>query len=191
MSQAVAIRYAEMGTVPSALPPAVRDPIVVTVADLARPELDALAARYGARLVDVPAGREIPGSYWGGSEAGLIENDVFVRADTPAHSLLHELCHYVCMDPARRARLAVDAGGDDDEECGVCYLEILLADELDGFGRSQCLRDMDAWGYSFREGSAAAWLEGDARFARSWLLRRGLIDAAGRPTFALRGPDRG
>ncbi|HET8698970.1 MAG TPA: hypothetical protein VFO94_15910 [Gammaproteobacteria bacterium] len=190
MRQAAAIVYAEMGTVPSALPPTARDPIVVTVADLSRPDLDALAARYGARLVDVPPGRDIPGSYWGGSEAGLIENDVFVRADTPVHSLLHELCHYVCMDAARRARLAVDAGGDDDEECGVCYLEILLADELEGFGRAQCLRDMDAWGYSFREGSAAAWLEGDAGFARDWLARRGLIDSAGRPTFALRGSSR-
>jgi hypothetical protein len=110
-----------------------------------------------------------------------------VRADTPAHSLLHELCHYVCMDEKRRARLAVDAGGDDEEDCGVCYLQILLAEELDGLGRDQCLRDMDAWGYSFREGSSAAWLEGDARFARDWLQRHGLIDEAGRPTFALRG----
>ncbi|HEX5048798.1 MAG TPA: hypothetical protein VFX89_16920 [Gammaproteobacteria bacterium] len=171
-------------------PAAARAPVVVTVADLARPDLDTLAARYGACLVDVPPGREIPGSYWGGSEAGLIENDVFIRADTPAHSLLHELCHYVCMDPERRARLAVDAGGDDDEECGVCYLQLLLADALDGLGRAQCLRDMDAWGYSFREGPSAAWLAGDARFARDWLLRHGLIDDAGRPTFTLRGSPR-
>jgi hypothetical protein len=188
MRQTAAILYAEMGTVPLATPPVLaRDPVVVTVADLHRAELDALAARYGARLVDVPRGREIPGSYWGGSEAGLIESDVFVRADTPAHSLLHELCHYVCMDAARRARLAVDAGGDDDEECGVCYLQILLADALDGLGRAQVLRDMGAWGYSFREGSVAAWLDGDARFARAWLLERGLIDAADKPTFTLRG----
>ena len=187
MSQRATIRYAGMVGNRPASPRAERDPAVVTLSDLQRFEVDSVAARYGARLIDVPLGCDIPGSYWGGSEAGLIESDIFVRADTPAHSLLHELCHYVCMDPVRRARLAVDAGGDDDEECAVCCLEILLADELDGFGRLQCLRDMDAWGYSFREGTAAAWLAGDARFARDWLLRHGLIDASGRPVFTLRG----
>ena len=48
------------------------------------------------------------------------------------------------------------------------------------------LRDMDAWGYTFRLGSAEAWFERDAADARQWLLAHGLIDAAGRPTFALR-----
>jgi hypothetical protein len=134
----------------------------------------------------MPSGVDIPGSYWGDAEAGLIESDVFVRADTPAHSLLHELCHYVCMDDKRRARLVTDAGGDDDEECAVCYLQVLLADSLSGFGRARCLADMDAWGYSFREGSAAAWFAGDASFARAWLIRHGLIDGCERPTLALR-----
>ena len=162
-------------------------PGVLTVADLERGDLDALAAAYGMRVIDVEDGAPIPGSYWGESEAGLVNDFLYVRADTPAHSALHELCHYVCMDDARRARLATDAGGSDDEECGVCYLEVLLADELRGFGRARCLADMDAWGYSFREGSAGAWWAGDARFAREWLLERGLIDAGGRPTFKLRG----
>jgi hypothetical protein len=80
-----------------------------------------------------------------------------------------------------------DASGSDDEECGVCYLEVLLADDLRGFGRARCLADMDAWGYSFREGSAGAWWAGDARFARDWLLARELIGADDRPTFKLRG----
>ena len=39
----------------------------------------------------------LPGSYWGDSEAGLRANVLYVRADTPLHSLLHELSHYVCM----------------------------------------------------------------------------------------------
>ena len=154
-----------------------------------RADLEVLAAKYGMRVVELARGEGIPGSYWGESEAGLVADRLYVRADTPAHSALHELCHYVCMDDERRARLATDAGGSDDEECGVCYLEVLLADELRGFGRARCLADMDAWGYSFREGSAAAWWEGDARFARDWLLERALIDAADRPTFALRGAD--
>ncbi len=160
---------------------------VVALADLSNGDLDALAAKYGMRVVRVPRRADIPGSYWGDGEAGLVGDVLYVRADTPAHSALHELCHYVCMDDARRARLATDAGGSDDEECGVCYLEVLLADELRGFGRARCLADMDAWGYSFREGSAAAWWAGDARFARDWLLERELIDADQRPTFKLRG----
>jgi hypothetical protein len=148
--------------------------------------VEALVAAYGARLVTIDPGREIPGSYWGDAEAGLIENDVFVRADTPVHSLLHELCHFVCMDRARRAQLVTDAGGDDDEECAVCYLEVLLADDVGGFDRARCLADMNAWGYSFREGSAEAWFASDGAFARAWLLERGLIDSAGRPTYRLR-----
>src|SRR5512143_1178134 len=99
-------------------------------------DLDALAAKYGMRAIVLAPGAEIPGSYWGGAEAGLVGDILYVRPDTPGHSALHELCHYVCMNGARRARLATDAGGDDDEECGVCYLEILLADELRGFGRT-------------------------------------------------------
>jgi len=143
-------------------------------------------SRYGARLVLVPDGEPIPYSYWGAPEAGLEGNRVYVRGDTPAHSLLHELGHYVCMSPDRRRGLVKDAGGTALEECAVCYLQVLLADWLPGFGRDKALADMDAWGYSFREGSAGAWWRGDARFARAWLLEHGLIDAADRVTWRLR-----
>ena len=68
----------------------------------------------------------------------------------------------------------------------MCYLQILLADELPMLGRERMLRDMDAWGYSFRLGSARAWFEHDAADARAWLTRRGLADAAGRPQFSIR-----
>jgi hypothetical protein len=148
---------------------------VVPLAALDAGEVERLVASYGARLMRVAAGEPIPGSYWGGSEAGLVGRRVYARDDTPAHSLLHELAHFVCMDDARRACLDTDAGGDIDEECGVCYLQLVLADALTGFGRETCLLDMDAWGYSFREGSAAAWLAGDARDARAWLAARGLL----------------
>jgi len=159
---------------------------VVTLAELDRRDVEALAASYGARLVEVCAHEAIPGSYWGGAEAGLIGDALYARADTPAHSLLHELCHYVCMDGERRAALATDAGGNDDEESAVCYLQVLLAERLSGFGADRCLGDMDAWGYSFREGSARAWLEGDGAFARHWLLAHGLVDAQLRPTLRRR-----
>jgi hypothetical protein len=159
---------------------------VLRVGPRAHPSLGELAHRYGARLEQSAPGTTLPGSYWGDSEAGLRDNVIFVRSDTPLHSLLHELSHFVCMSAARRAGLDRDAGGDDAEECAVCYLQILLADELPSFGRARMFRDMDAWGYSFRLGSSRAWFERDAADARDWLQCQGLVDGAGRPTFRLR-----
>jgi hypothetical protein len=170
----------------SALPVTAQAASVITLAELDGNEVSALLNAYGAALVLIAAHESIPGSYWGDSEAGLVGDRVYVRADTPAHSFLHELCHFVCMDEARRARLATDAGGNDDEECGVCYLQVLLAERFTGFGAARCLKDMDAWGYSFREGSARAWLDGDGSHARKWLQSHALIDADARPTLKLR-----
>jgi hypothetical protein len=163
---------------------------VVALADLDRREVVELVSSYGARLVVLAPHEAIPGSYWGESEAGLIGDVVYARADTPAHSLLHELCHYICMDDERRAALATDAGGSDDEESAVCYLQVLLARELRGLGSERCLTDMDAWGYSFREGSARAWVWGDGRHARAWLAAHGLVDAKGQPITKLRRTSR-
>jgi len=159
---------------------------VVRVGAVAHASVSQLSRRYGAELRHLAAGETVPGSYWGESEAGLRGNIVYVRADTPLHSLLHELSHYVCMTSARRAGLDRDAGGDDDEECAVCYLQILLADELTQLGRGRMWSDMDAWGYTFRLGSARAWFEQDAADACIWLRANGVIDEDMRPTFALR-----
>lgn len=119
-------------------------------------------------------GDTIRGSFWGDEEAGLVGNELHLRADTPVHSVLHEACHFICMDPARRAGLDTNAGGDYEEENAVCYLQILLADHVAGFGREKAMSDMDAWGYSFRLGSAKAWFERDAEDAEEWLQKRGL-----------------
>ena len=148
--------------------------------------LAGLLARYGLELVMHPAAAPLPGSWWGEPEAGIIGHRVHVRPDTPIHSALHEACHVICMDPERRAGLHTDAGGDDLEECGVCYLQILLADELPGVGRARLMHDMDAWGYSFRLGSTAAWFREDAADALAFLLAHGLLDPAGRPVFSCR-----
>lgn len=145
-----------------------------------------LLARFGLQLVELPLQADIPGSHWGDSEAGLIGTQVFVRPDTPVHSLLHEACHAICMDNLRRQHLHTDAGGDDAEENAVCYLQILLADALPGFGRARALADMDAWGYSFRLGSAKAWFEQDAADDRQWLFDHQLIDANNQPIWRLR-----
>jgi hypothetical protein len=145
-----------------------------------------LTRKFGVELRQIAAGETLPGSYWGESEAGLRANVLYVRADTPLHSLLHELSHYVCMSPARRAGLDRDAGGDDEEECAVCYLQILLAGELPMLGRDRMFEDMDAWGYTFRLGSARAWFEQDAADACAWLLRGGVVDDAHCPTFRLK-----
>jgi len=159
---------------------------VVTVADVGLAACRELLASYGLAIRCGDPSAAIPGSYWGESEAGLIGNTVCCRDDTPVHSLLHEACHYICMDAARRAALERDAGGDYDEENAVCYLQILLADRLAGMGAARMLADMDAWGYTFRLGSARAWFESDAADTRSWLVARGLIDAAGAVTFRVR-----
>ena len=58
----------------------------------------------------------------------------------------------------------------------MCYLQILLAGELPGCGRERMCADMDAWGYTFRLGSAKAWFEQDADDAREWLIAHRLID---------------
>lgn len=146
----------------------------------------ALTRRLGVEVRHLAAQESLPGSYWGDSEAGLRANVLYVRADTPLHSLLHELSHYVCMSPQRRACLDRDAGGDDAEECAVCYLQILLADEIPELGRARMFADMDAWGYTFRLGSSRAWFEQDAADAFAWLRRNGVIDDEQRPTFQLR-----
>jgi hypothetical protein len=100
--------------------------------------------------------------------------------------MLHEACHFICMDEDRRRGLDTNAGGDYDEENAVCYLQILLADEIPGFGRARMMADMDAWGYTFRLGSTRAWFEQDAEDARQWLIARGLVTETGEPTFAIR-----
>ena len=73
-----------------------------------------------------------------------------------------------------------------DEESAVCYLQVLLADSIPEFGRERLFRDLDAWGYTFREGSASRWFRGDGKIARRWLESNNLIDAAGEPTWRLR-----
>ena len=159
---------------------------VLLYGDCDQAALRALLARFGLTLTAVSEGGAIPGSFWGDSEAGLIGLALYARADTPLHSILHEACHCICMDAQRRAALHTDAGGGYDEENGVCYLQILLADFLPGVGRARLWADMDAWGYSFRLRSTRRWFEEDAQDARAWLVSHGLIDAADVPTWRLR-----
>lgn len=142
--------------------------------------------RYGLSFELQQLQDDIAGSYWGDSEAGLIGSTVYLRADTPIHSVLHEASHCICMTTDRRLALSKDAGGDYDEENAVCYLQILLADHLPAVGRARMLHDMDAWGYTFRLGSAQAWFENDADDARAWLIKFGLIDGEGRVTWRMR-----
>lgn len=143
--------------------------------------LRGLLLRYGIGLQQVESGVPIPGSYWGDPEAGLIGATVFMRGDTPLHSALHEAAHLICMDSSRRDGLYADAGGDYCEENAVCYLQIVLAQEL-GVDATAICADMDAWGYTFRLGSAYAWFTQDADDARAWLARHGLLGGNDAPT---------
>ena len=142
---------------------------VLTLADVGWAAPAALLARFGLELVEVEPGEAIPGSYWGDTEAGIIGSRVYARADTPLHSLLHEAGHLMVMPPERRPSVHTDAADTQRDEDAVCYLQLLLADELPGFGRERAFADMDAWGYTFRLGSARAWFEGDAEDAAAHL----------------------
>ena len=159
---------------------------VLVVADVGEQTLAELLGRYGLELVVQAEGETIRGSFWGDAEAGVAGHTVYVRPDTPVHSFLHESCHIICMDAARRACLDRDAGGDDLEEAAVCFLQILLADFIDGVGRERLMADMDAWGYSFRLGSTRTWFDRDAQDARDFLRKHDLIDDRSVPTFCLR-----
>ena len=143
----------------------------------------ALLAGWGLELGVVADGAPIPFSYHGEPEAGLEERRVWVRADTPLHSVLHEACHALCMDGARRGALARDAGGDFRRG----KRRLLPADPARRpaarRGRGAAARGHGSLGAT-RSGSARArrWFESEADDARRWLVQHGLTDDAGRPT---------
>ena len=158
---------------------------VLICSDIDLQNLRTLLQRYQLIVRSVAPHDPIPGSFWQPPEAGLVGNTLFIRADTPVHSALHEACHYICMDRNRRENLDTDAGGDYEEENGVCYLQVLLSDHIPEMGKERMFHDMDAWGYSFRLGQSAAWFERDAEDARAWLQQRGLLDN-NQPSWQLR-----
>ncbi len=159
---------------------------MLAVADVPLASIESLLDRYGLSMNVQQDGEAITGSFWGDREAGVVGCTVYARRDTPLHSLLHETCHIICMSGDRREQLETDAGGDDLEEAAVCYLQVLLADELDRVGRDRLMADMDSWGYSFRLGDTRSWFEHDAEDARKWLIDHGLLDASESPVFQLR-----
>ena len=128
----------------------------------------------------------IPHSFWGAPEAGRIRNQLYIRDDTPVHSILHESGHYICMPEKQRSDAQVDAKGSAMEENATCYLQVLLADYIQGYNRYHLLRDMDTWGYSFRLGSASIWFNEDAEEVKNWLLNHGIINHHGEITWQYR-----
>lgn len=159
---------------------------VLLYGDINKTAFRKLLARYQLEIVDSVNNEDIPGSFWGDEEAGLIENKLYCRDDTPVHSALHETCHFICMDKQRRSGLHTDAGGGYDEENGVCYLQILLSNHVDEMGQQKMFSDMDEWGYSFRLGSAQKWFEEDAEDALEWLQTYQLVDQQHQANFTLR-----
>ena len=153
------------------------EPNVTRVGDIAFADAQRLLAAHELRLHLVAAGEPIPGSYWGEPEAGIIASDVYVRDDTPVHSMLHEACHLIVLPPERRALVHTDATDSVPEEDATCYLQIVLAGHLPGVGSERLMADMDAWGYTYRLGSTRAWFEQDAEDAKAWLVERGLLTA--------------
>jgi hypothetical protein len=153
------------------------EPQVTRLGDIRFDDAHTLLAAHDLRLHRVADGAPIPGSYWGEPEAGIIGSDVYVRDDTPVHSMLHEACHLIVLPPERRALVHTDATDSVPEEDATCYLQIVLAGQLPGVGSARLMADMDAWGYTYRLGSTKAWFERDAEDARAWLLERGLLTA--------------
>ena len=145
-----------------------------------------ILARYQLQLSRVPANKDIPHSFWGAPEAGRQRSVLFARDDTPIHSILHEASHFICMPAKQRIQDGIDAGGTAAEENATCYLQILLADWIQGIDQNQLMHDMDAWGYSFRLGSTARWFNADSEDARDWLLEKQIIDEQNQPTWKLR-----
>lgn len=151
------------------------DAPVVRLRDIDLGQVRHLLDLFSLQLQLVADGTPIPGSYWGECEAGLIGSNVFARTDTPVHSLLHESCHLIVLPPERRAAVHTDASDSIAEEDATCYLQLLLAERIDGFGFERACADMDLWGYSFRLGSAKAWFLHDAEDASAFLAGRGLF----------------
>ncbi|HUA80323.1 MAG TPA: hypothetical protein VL997_08125 [Dyella sp.] len=154
---------------------------VLRIADIQLGDIESLLARYGLSLMLVADAAAIPGSFWGDDEAGIIGHTVYARRDTPVHSVLHEAGHLIVLPPGRRAEVHTDATDSIEEEDAVCYLQIVLGGVLRGVGRERIMKDMDAWGYSFRLGSTQAWFEHDAQNAKDWLTEHRLLTEAGEP----------
>jgi len=142
--------------------------------------------QYGLKLMRVANQTPIPYSFWGNSEAGRKNTQMYVRDDTPLHSLLHETAHYVCMSETQRQSDLVDAGGSALEEAACCYLQLLWSNHIAGFNMREHMQNMDAWGYSFRLGSTQRWFNEDSEDARQWLHKHEIIRADRVPTWKKR-----
>ena len=77
--------------------------------------LRSVLSLYGIKLIEVAVNLPIPYSFWGTPEAGRIKNKLYVRGDTPIHSILHETCHFVCMSKKQRNLDIFDAKGSFEE----------------------------------------------------------------------------
>lgn len=148
---------------------------VIRVCDIDIKQARHLLGCFSLELIVLPDGEPILGSYWGECEAGIIGSTVYVRRDTPIHSLLHEAGHLMVMPKERRASVHTNATDSIAEEDATCYLQLLLANSINGFGFERACADMDLWGYTFRLGSARAWFENDAEDAQQFLFECGIL----------------
>ena len=168
------------------MPSSLDENSVLRLIDTEIEQVKQLLEKYGLSLIVKEPEQTIPGSFWGDEEAGLIADTLYARTDTPIHSVLHEACHYICMSEPRRKKLHTNAGGTQDEENAVCYLQLLLCKKTSFISQQRMMQDMDAWGYNFMLGSTKAWFENDAVDAMQWLLNHLLINEDQNVTFSLR-----
>ena len=142
--------------------------------------------RYQLNLMQLGIDDDIPYSFWGAPEAGRLKSTLYVREDTPIHSLLHEACHFICMSPEQRSADSHDAGRSALIENACCFLQLVLSDHIPNFNQAIHMHDMNAWGYHFRLGSAARWFYADSEDASQWLISHKIIDNQFQPTWQLR-----
>ncbi len=154
--------------------------------DLSSESIKHLLGHYGIRLHCLQFDMDIPYSFWGEPEAGRLGENLYLRDDTPIHSILHESAHYVCMPEQQRHNAEVDAKGSAMEENATCYLQVLLSNHIHGYSRKQLMKDMDDWGYSFRFGSTHDWFTKDAKEVKDWLISHNLITDRNEVTWQLR-----
>ena len=103
------------------------------VGDLDPAAVNGLLARFGLSVEWVEPGKPIRGSFWGEPEAGLIGRRVFVRPDTPVHSMLHETCHVAkeVLEVANKEIAQIDDPDENDSTRDALSIINLLRENLD------------------------------------------------------------
>ena len=159
----------------SRLKPLLQTPLTCCcLRDIGFDDVAALLARYGLAARARRRRRADPRQLLGRTRSRPDRPRVHARDDTPVHSLLHEAAHLIVLPPerARRAYRRHRFGRGRRRRLRAA----VAARRRPARRRPRALMaDMDAWGYTFRLGSARAYFERDAEDAGPGCSARGLV----------------